>query len=98
MISAGTGEEVKVKDEETGQTKGYTAVDCFERSEEILQKAGLEDQRARTLREWATCELGAGDKEKGTALWEQAREVFARLGAVMEVERMGSFPSNEPQN
>ena len=98
MISAGTGKEVKVKDEETGQTKGYTAVDCFERSEEILQKAGLEDQRARTLREWATCELGAGDKEKGTALWEQAREVFARLGAVMEVERMGSFPSNEPQN
>ncbi len=98
MISAGSGQEVLVEDAETGQTKGYTAVNCFERSAEILQKAGLEDQQARTLREWATCELEAGDREKGTSLWEEARQIFARLGAQMEVERMESLPGSEPGN
>jgi predicted ATPase/class 3 adenylate cyclase len=94
MISAGTGEVITVGDAESGQTGSYSAVECFERGAKILQEAGLEGERARTLREWAAYELGAGDKEKGAALWETARDIFAGLGATMEVERMGILPGS----
>jgi len=53
-----------------------------------LTEAGLDGERARTLREWARYELQSGDKDKGNTLWAEARDIFEKLGALLEVERM----------
>jgi hypothetical protein len=49
---------------------------------------GAEAERARTLRDWARHELRGGDAKRGTAMWEEARAVFTRLGMERELERM----------
>ena len=38
------------------------------------------------MRQWAKHELQTGDQEKGKAMWAEAREVFAQIGAQMEAE------------
>ncbi len=53
----------------------------------------MEGERARTLREWAKYELAHGDKARGAAMWQEARELFARLGVELEVERMTILPT-----
>jgi hypothetical protein len=40
------------------------------------------------LREWAKYEISQGDKDTGLNMWQEARDIFAKLGAQMEVERM----------
>jgi len=53
----------------------------------------MEGQRARTLRAWATHEMLYGDPDSGEAMWGEALEIFNRLGAQMEAERMADKPS-----
>jgi hypothetical protein len=36
--------------------------------------------------------LTSGDEVRGAAMWQEARDIFARLGAELEVERMGNQP------
>ena len=88
MIAAQTGEPVSIKDSESERTGSYTTEACFERSVSALTEAGLDGERARTLREWASYNLKIENKYKGKTLWKEAREIFAKLGAQKEVERM----------
>ncbi len=88
MTAAATGESIRVRDAETDLVKHYSAAECYEESLKELAEAGLDGERARTLREWARSELKCGNTDKGTALWVQAREIFTSLGAQKEVERM----------
>jgi hypothetical protein len=66
---------------------------CFEKSEKIFAQAEIEVERARTLREWAKHAIRKGNSEQATKMWQEAREIFAKLGADLEVERMNRLPA-----
>jgi len=68
------------------------ADELFGESLHVLEEGDMEGEQARTLREWARYELRDGNREQGTAMWEKAREIFGRLGARMEYERMAQLP------
>jgi len=88
MIAAQIGKPVSIKDSETKQLNSYTTQACFERSVSALTEAGMDGERARTLREWANYEFRNGDRGKGKSMWAEARDIFEKVGAKMEVERM----------
>ena len=94
MVAGQVGSPIEVKGNETGRGTSFKAEDCFGQSANILQVAGLDGERARTLREWAKYELERGNQEKGMAMWREARDIFADLGALHEVERMANPPSD----
>ncbi len=75
-----------------GERKLVTPVECFLRSKGICEDSGLQGERARVLRAWATYELQHGDRSVGISLWNDARAAFAKMGAQKEIERMGSLP------
>lgn len=87
------GKPIDVKDPETRETVTVDAETCFQKSETIFVQAEIEVERARTLREWAKHSFKKGDSEQATKMWQDAREIFARLGAYMEVERMNRLPA-----
>jgi class 3 adenylate cyclase/predicted ATPase len=68
------------------------ADELFGESLHVLEEGNIEGEQARTLREWARYELRDGNHELGAARWEQAREIFGRLGAQLEFERMAQLP------
>jgi len=88
MISVQAGKPVSVKEGGKESKSSFTTEECFERSVSALTEAGLDGERARTLREWASYEFRNGDRGKGKTMWAEARDIFAKLGAKMEVERM----------
>ena len=92
MASDKLGRPVHFSDWETHQLGEFDAEDCFSKSLKIFIDADIDLERARTLREWARFEFKRGNKEKGTSMWQEAREIFAKLGAQMEVERMNTLP------
>jgi predicted ATPase/class 3 adenylate cyclase len=94
MISERTGKPVSLRQRGLGELVDYTVEECFAKSAEIFAEAEIEGERARTLREWARYELRRGNQERGTQLWEEARSIFEKLGAQMEVERMSDVPSD----
>jgi predicted ATPase/class 3 adenylate cyclase len=63
------------------------AAACFARSLEIFTETGMEGEQARTLRAWARYEMERGDRDRGERMWQEAREVFARLGIELGKER-----------
>jgi tetratricopeptide (TPR) repeat protein len=75
------------------QTQPFDAVACFTKSDQIAKEAGMEGERARTLREWANYELQRGDRARGAAMWQEARDLFVRLTATFEADRMGDLPT-----
>ena len=79
-------------DWETHQMGRYDAETCFSRSAKIFTDAEIEMDRARTLREWAWHKFRRGEKEQGLKMWREARDIFAGIGAHLEVERMQSLP------
>jgi len=85
---------VVVKAQASGETRLYTAADCFAESLHLCTEVGMEGERARTLREWATFELASGQWERGAAMWGEARELFAQLGVDLEVKRMETPPQS----
>ncbi len=87
-IAAQTSESVSVKDSKAEQTESYTTEACFEQSVSALAEAGMDGERARTLREWANYEFSNGNTDKGKTLWAESRGIFEKLGAQLEVERM----------
>jgi hypothetical protein len=93
-ISEKTGQPVSIRQTGLGEPVEYSARDCFTKSSEIFAAAELEGERARTLREWARFELRHGNKEEGIKLWQEARGLFEKLGANLEVERMAELPSS----
>ena len=88
MVSEKLAKSISIKDPETRQTVTVDAEACFRKSEQIFAHAEIEMERARTLREWARHAFHIGDQEQGANLWQQARDIFAKLGADMEVQRM----------
>jgi tetratricopeptide (TPR) repeat protein len=92
MICAHTNDTVRFSDWETHQISDYDAEACFRKSIQILTSAEIESERARTLREWARYDLKRGNKETGEKMWSEARDIFANLGAQMEVDRMKDLP------
>jgi hypothetical protein len=40
----------------------------------------MEAERARTLSDWASYEQSRGESGRGLAMWQEAREIFSRLG------------------
>jgi predicted ATPase/class 3 adenylate cyclase len=92
MISEKIGRPIPVKDPETRQTVTVDAGTCFGKSETIFAQAEIEVERARTLREWAKYAFRKGDSEQATKRWEEARQVFAKLGIDLEVQRMDRPP------
>lgn len=68
------------------------AVACFAESLRVCTETGMEGERARTLKAWATHELQRGDRARGAEMWQEAHATFARLGADREAERMSRMP------
>jgi len=66
----------------------YDVADCFAESLHVFSEMSAAGERARTMRAWASYELTHGERGKGLALWQEAREIFERLGMALEVERM----------
>ncbi len=72
----------------------YNAATCFAESVRICTETGMQGERAQALRLWAAYEMEQGDYERGVAMWHEARDIFARLGVDLEVERMAGLPQN----
>ena len=92
LIAARSGRTIRIKDKETGEVIDYDALACFAKSEKIFGDAEINGERARTLREWARYEFQMNHREQATNMWRKAQQIFADLGADMEVERMKQFP------
>jgi tetratricopeptide (TPR) repeat protein len=93
MVAGKTGKTIKLKDKETGQFLDYDARTSFAKSEKIFAEAGINGERARTLREWARYEFKNGDKKQGKTLWKKSRDIYVKLGAQLEVDRMSELPT-----
>jgi tetratricopeptide (TPR) repeat protein len=76
-----------------GQPGSYTAEACFAESDRICRETGMEGERAKTLRAWAQYDLEQGDPTRGMARWTEAREIFERIGASLEANRMAELPA-----
>jgi tetratricopeptide (TPR) repeat protein len=92
VVSDKTNRSLEFSDWETHQKTLHDAVTCFRNSVKCFEDAEIEMERARTLRAWARYELGHGNQEAGVKKWQEARDIFAKLGAQMEVERMNNVP------
>jgi class 3 adenylate cyclase/tetratricopeptide (TPR) repeat protein len=92
MVAARLSEPLRVVIKDGEPPRAYDAAACFTESARIYTEAGMEGERAHTLREWARYELRHGEVARGAAMWQEARETFARLGAELEVARMSDLP------
>jgi hypothetical protein len=92
MISDKMGQSLQIPERGKDRAKEYDSDACFGKSEKILAEAGLDGERARTLREWAKHKFKSDDRERGVEMWKEARGIFTRLGAKIEVERMADEP------
>jgi predicted ATPase/class 3 adenylate cyclase len=63
----------------------------FEESIRIFAEAGMQGERAKTLREWARYEIARGNRAGGELLWREVRAVFVRLDMAGEVRAMDAF-------
>ncbi len=91
MICDHIKDVVRFSDSETHLMREYDAETCFSKSVKVFADAEIDSEHARTLREWARYEFKRGNKEQGAKMWQEARDIFARLGAQMEVDRMNEL-------
>jgi hypothetical protein len=92
LVSERLGKPLTIREKRDDEPSEYDSETCFSKSEKILAEAGMDGERARTLREWARYKIKLNDWERGLAMWKEARDIFARLGAHMEVDRMADEP------
>jgi tetratricopeptide (TPR) repeat protein len=88
LVAAALAEPVTISLGKEGQTRTLKAEEFFFESERIFNEIEKEEERARTLREWAKYKLAEGDYQQGMRMWDEAKEIFMQLGALPEVERM----------
>ncbi|HLF75008.1 MAG TPA: adenylate/guanylate cyclase domain-containing protein [Anaerolineales bacterium] len=88
MVAGKTGNAILIKERKTRQPVDHDARACFAKSEKIFAELEIDGERARTLREWARYEYESGNKERAAKMWQEAQDIFAKLGADMEVQRM----------
>ena len=68
---------------------------CFAESVRIFVEIGAESERARALKAWAAYEMTNGREAEGQAKWQEAFEIFQRLGMYHETERMIAENKND---
>jgi tetratricopeptide (TPR) repeat protein len=93
MVSEKLRKPISLRERGTRQIMEHNVDACFSKSEKIFAEAEIEIERARTLREWAKCTFRMGNPEQAEKMWQESREIFARLGADMEVQRMATPPA-----
>jgi class 3 adenylate cyclase/tetratricopeptide (TPR) repeat protein len=90
-VAAAFGEAIPIRTNYKEQPHLFRADNCFRESERIFKEIEREDERARTLRAWATFEMRQGDQKLGLKMWEEARVIFSQLGALAEVQQMEEY-------
>jgi tetratricopeptide (TPR) repeat protein len=70
--------------------KPYDAPAAFAESLRISEESKMEGERARTLKAWAAYEQSLGNLERGATLRQEARDIFSRIGATLEAERLST--------
>ena len=93
MVAEKLGKPISLRDRKTREMIDYDMDACFGKSEKIFADAEIEMERARTLREWAKAAFRAGKQEQAENMWRESREIFTRLGADLEVQRMTAPPA-----
>lgn len=68
----------------------YDATTAFGESLRISEESKMEGERARTLKAWAEYERTQGNTERGASLQQEARDLFRRIGASLEADRLES--------
>jgi tetratricopeptide (TPR) repeat protein len=68
---------------------------CYAESVQIFSEIGAESERARALKAWALYEISNGSKGEGRLKWQEALEIFQRLGMHLETERMVTENPND---
>jgi tetratricopeptide (TPR) repeat protein/tRNA A-37 threonylcarbamoyl transferase component Bud32 len=58
-----------------------TPVYAFQKSLEVAESAGVLGDKAYTLKAWALYEAAQGQNDSASEKWQQARELFAQIGA-----------------
>jgi tetratricopeptide (TPR) repeat protein len=92
MVSKQLGRPVSVSPDDGAAFEACDGEYFFTKSLKILEEGNMDGELARTLREWARYEFRDGHQDRGIELWKEARDIFGRLGAQMEVERMEQPP------
>jgi tetratricopeptide (TPR) repeat protein len=92
LVAGKIGKAIRIKDKETGESVDYDARACFAKSEKIFAESEINGERARTLREWARHEARTNNRDQAIKMWNDARDIFAKLGADLEVQRMTNLP------
>jgi class 3 adenylate cyclase/predicted ATPase len=92
MVSEKLNKPISLRDRATREIIHYDANACFSKSETIFAEGEIDMERARTLREWAAYKFKTGDQEEAAKMWQEARDIFAKLGADTEVQRMNNRP------
>jgi class 3 adenylate cyclase/tetratricopeptide (TPR) repeat protein len=93
MLASHLPEPIVIEGQTGDSPAGYDAPACFTKSLHICAETGIEGERARTLSAWARHEIERGDWAYGTAMWQEARAIFAQLGAELEAQRMAEPPA-----
>jgi tetratricopeptide (TPR) repeat protein len=73
----------------------YSASDCFIRSLQKFTDSDNRREQAVSLWEWAKYEFGQGDRALGQVLWQEAREMFARLHLPLMIDQMETNPDRQ---
>jgi tetratricopeptide (TPR) repeat protein len=92
LIAASKARPVQLDGVGGGQPEEYSAPACFSRSQAIYREIGRDEEMARTMRAWARYELDHGERAVGEKMWQEAREIFERLGAEPEALAMKDLP------
>lgn len=87
ILSAHTGEAIAIEGNEWRDAEA-----CFAQSARIFTEMGAEGELAQTWRAWATSLIESGDRARGKAIWQKARDLFERLGMDLQVESMAQPP------
>jgi tetratricopeptide (TPR) repeat protein len=93
MVAMKTGTPISFRERGSDHSEQYDPKACFLRSDKIFSDTQMDGERARTLREWARYEFQCGNREDGLKKWQEARDVFLKLGADKEAERMANPPT-----
>jgi predicted ATPase/class 3 adenylate cyclase len=91
LIAIRTEKPVQVVDRKTGLSSDFDPGACFFESNRIFSEIGVDGDRALTLREWGRYEMKIGRTDVGENKLQEALEIFEKLGAVLEVERMKTY-------
>ncbi|MCI0708874.1 MAG: hypothetical protein L0154_01815, partial [Chloroflexi bacterium] len=83
---------VPVEIEVDGAVRPIEPGAAYDESARILSEANIMNEHARTLREWALFEFEKGEGDTALEKWQQARQIYEKIGADKEVAQMPVTP------